>query len=69
MVTRKDGKPTNIGLALHTEPERKARADQKARVLAVADEVFDRYVWGESFQSIADSLDFKIAGWKLSPHT
>lgn len=61
----KTGKPTNIGLALHTEPERKARADQKAKVLAVADEVFDRYVWGESFQSIADSLDFKIAGWKL----
>lgn len=61
----KKGKPTNVGLALHTEPKRTAAEEQKANVLAVADEVFDRYVWGESFQAIADSLKFKIAGWKL----
>jgi hypothetical protein len=52
-------------LALHRQPERDAAAELKANVMAVADEVFDRYVWGESFQAIADSLDFKIAGWKL----
>ena len=59
------GKPTNVGRALHVEPKRKAEAELKARILAVADEVFDRYVWGESFQAIADSLDFKVAAWKL----
>jgi hypothetical protein len=52
-------------LALHRQPERDAAAELKANVLAVADEVFDRYVWGESFQAIADSLPFKIQGWKL----
>jgi hypothetical protein len=52
-------------LALHRQPERDAAAELKANVLAVADEVFDRYVWGESFQAIADSLSFKIQGWKL----
>lgn len=61
----KKGKPTNIGCALHVEPQRKAADQLKADILAVADEVFDRYVWGESFQAIADSLPFKVAGWKL----
>lgn len=53
------------GLALHRQPERDAAAALKVQVLEVADEVFDRYVWGESFQLIADSLPFGIAGWKL----
>jgi hypothetical protein len=61
----KKGRPTNIGPALHVEPKRKAADELKAEVLAVADEVFDRYVWGESFQSIAATLPFKVAGWKL----
>jgi hypothetical protein len=51
--------------ALHRKPERDAAAELKRQVLEVADEVFDRYVWGESFQAIADSLPFKIPGWKL----
>lgn len=51
--------------ALHRKPERDAAAELKANVLAVAEEAFDRYVWGESFQEIADGLPFKIAGWKL----
>ena len=58
-------RPTNIGKALHKIPERAAADQLRANVLAVADEVFDRYVWGESFQAIADSLPFKVAGWKL----
>lgn len=58
-------KDTRLGTALHKQPERTAAEQLKADVLAVADEVFDRYVWGESFQAIADSLPFKIAGWKL----
>jgi hypothetical protein len=53
------------GTALHKVPERTAAEQLKADVLSVAEEVFDRYVWGESFQAIADSLPFKVAGWKL----
>lgn len=52
-------------VALHRKPERDAAEVLREQVLAVADEVFDRYVWGESFQAIADTLDFKVAGWKL----
>lgn len=52
-------------VALHRKPERDAAAELKAKVLEVADDVFDRYVWGESFQVIADTLSFPIAGWKL----
>lgn len=58
-------KDKRLGTALHKLPERTAAEQLRADVLSVADEVFDRYVWGESFQSIADSLPFKISGWKL----
>jgi len=58
-------KPTNIGPALHLQAKRAAEAELKAKVLEVADDVFDRYVWGESFQAIADTLPFKVPGWKL----
>lgn len=62
MTKQKDNR---LGTALHKLPERTAAEQLKADVLAVADEVFDRYVWGESFQAIADSLPFKVPGWKL----
>ena len=62
MTKQKDNR---LGTALHKLPERTAAEQLKADVLSVADEVFDRYVWGESFQAIADSLPFKVAGWKL----
>lgn len=52
-------------VALHRKPERDAAEVLREQVLAVSEEVFDRYVWGESFQGIADTLDFTIAGWKL----
>lgn len=58
-------KKTNIGTALHLDPKRQAESELKRQVLEVADDVFDRYVWGESFQSIADTLPFKVTGWKL----
>lgn len=58
-------KDSRYGTALHRQPERDAAAELKAHVLEVADQVFDRYVWGESFQEIADSLPFAISGWKL----
>lgn len=61
----KKGRPTNIGPALQVEPKRKADAELKAEIIAAADLVFDRYVYGESFQVIADTLPFKVAGWKL----
>lgn len=58
-------KDNRLGTALHKLPERTAAEQLKADVLSVADEVFDRYVWGESFQAIADSMPFKVPGWKL----
>jgi hypothetical protein len=58
-------KKTNIGTALHLDPKRQAEAELKRQVIEVADDVFDRYVWGESFQAIADTLPFKVTGWKL----
>jgi hypothetical protein len=63
MVNKK--KDNRLGTALHKLPERTAAEQLKADVLSVADDVFDRYVWGESFQMIADSMPFKVAGWKL----
>jgi len=60
--TKRDTKDT---YALHKKPERTAAEQLKAEVLFVADEIFDRYVWGESLQAIADTLPFKVAGWKL----
>ena len=56
-------KKTNIGTALHLDPKRQAEAELKRQVIAIADDVFDRYVWGESFQSIADTLPFAITGF------
>jgi len=58
-------KEPRYGTALHKIPERTAAEQLRADVLELADEVFDRYVWGESFQAIADSLPFKVPGWKL----
>lgn len=58
-------KDNRLGTALHKLPERTAAQQLKADVLAVADEVFDRYVSNESFAEIAKSLPFEIAGWKL----
>lgn len=46
-------------------PHRQAAALLKAQVIAVADEVFQRYVEGESFVEIAKSLPFAVPGWKL----
>ena len=50
---------------MHKLPQRTAAEQLKAEVLSVADEVFDRYVLGESFQAIAQSLPCNIPGWKL----
>lgn len=51
--------------APHMQPQRQAAAELKQRVLDAADEIFDRYVLGESMQSIAKSLPFRIPDWKL----
>ena len=64
-MTMTKPKDNRLGTALHKLPERTAAEQLKADVLAVADTVFDRYVWGESFQAIADSLPFAVTGWKL----
>lgn len=58
-------KDNRLGTSLHRLPHKAAAEQLKAQVLDVADEVFDRYVWGESFQAIADTLPFKVPGWKL----
>lgn len=52
-------------VALHRKPHRDAMAALKKQILESADEVFDRYVWGESLTAIADSLPFKVQAWKL----
>jgi hypothetical protein len=62
-MTKQQNKP--VGKALHLDPKRQAENELKRQVLEVADEVFDRYAWGESFQQIADTLKFQIQGWKL----
>lgn len=61
----KDPKRKPPGTAMHLDPKRVEAAKLKAQVLEVAEEVFDKYVWGESFQAIADGLPFEIPGWKL----
>jgi hypothetical protein len=61
----KESKRKPPGTALHLDPKRVEAARLKADVLEIAEEVFNRYVWGESFQAIADTLPFKIPGWKL----
>lgn len=61
----KDPKRKPPGTALHLDPKRIEATKLKAQVLEVSEEVFDRYVWGESFQAIADTLPFKVSGWKL----
>lgn len=53
------------GGAPHTRPRRQAAAELKQRVLDASDEIFDRYVLGESMNSIAQSLPFKVPDWKL----
>jgi hypothetical protein len=52
-------------MALHKQPERTAAELLKGQILSVADEVFDRYVEGESFHTIAASQPFAVHGWKL----
>lgn len=65
-MTQKTTKQT--GTALHLAPKRTEAAKLKAQVFAMAEEVFDRYVAGESFSEIAESLaeqGIRIQGWKL----
>lgn len=65
MNKKSSQRPTNIGPAMHVMADRLAAEELRANVIGASDEVFDRYVWGESFQSIADSLPFKVTGWRL----
>jgi hypothetical protein len=58
-------KDNHIGTALHKLPKRTSLEQMKANVLAVSDDVFDRYVRGESLQEIADSLPFRPTFWQL----
>lgn len=45
--------------------QRDAAAALKKLVISRADEIFDRYVEGESFLTIARSMQFKIASWRM----
>lgn len=53
------------GGAPHLKPQRDAAAALKKLVISRADEIFDRYVEGESFLQISRSLPFKIPSWKM----
>lgn len=50
---------------MHLQVKRAQQAELRARVLLVADEVFERYVEGESFAAIARSLDFTVTPMQL----
>ena len=41
------------------------RAAIKRQVLAMADEIFERYMAGESMRLIAESMPFKVTGNRL----
>lgn len=64
-MTKRTAIPSNVGPALHRQPHREAKQAENARVMAVADEIFDRFVAGESYQAIADSLRLGMPGWRL----
>lgn len=64
-MTKHTIRTTNVGPALHVAGKKLAEAQLKAQVMEVADEVFDRYVAGESFQAISQTLAFPVPGWKL----
>lgn len=53
------------GGAPHTKVERDAQRILRAQVMKIADQIFDRYIDGESFYQIAQSLPFKCPSWKL----
>ena len=49
----------------HVQPQRRAAALMKSQVLAAADEIFHRYVNGESFLQISKSLPFEVPNWRM----
>ena len=53
------------GGAPHTKIERDAHRILRAQVMKIADQIFDRYIDGESFYQIAKTLPFKCPSWKL----
>ena len=52
-------------LAQHLAPKREQAKSQREQVLAVADEIFDRYVAGASYERIVAELKLPVKGWKL----
>lgn len=50
---------------MHNKPRRDAAAELRRQVFECADEVFTRFVEGESYHAIAKTLPFEIPGWKL----
>lgn len=45
--------------------ERDAQRILREQVMKISDQIFDRYIDGESFYQIAESLPFKCPSWKL----
>lgn len=62
--TRKRWVPEPGG-ALHRKPVRDEAANAKRKLLDMADDIFDRFVSGESLDAIAQTLPVKVPGWKL----
>jgi hypothetical protein len=54
-----------ITRVLATLPTKAEREELKRNVMEHRDHIFERYIAGESMQKIAESLPFKIAGWRL----
>lgn len=51
--------------ALHRIPARTAADELRANVLKYSTQIMDQYIAGQSFVQIAESLPFKIPGWRL----
>lgn len=64
-MSRQPNTRTNVGHSLHAQPTRLAKQDEIARVLAVADEIFDRYVGGENYQEISVSMKLGLPAWRV----
>ena len=58
-------KTKNRPAALHADLKRRQDAEIRAKVIAMSDEIFDRYVSGESMRQISKTLPFKCPAWKL----
>lgn len=60
------GKQRKVIMPSDVKKLTRAAADaERAQLVKMADDIFDRYVNGESFAAIGRSLPFKMPGWRV----